>query len=137
MISRGIFMITLVFRDETEFGKVALTGSLSLPSGPLTILELLLRRIEADSRLFLAAHDEPYRGLVQPLRVTTDDNEIVLSTPDDPDVAALLDVAVAALSDGRLELMFDDDVITAPTDLIQPREGATVVFIKAGLLLAT
>ena len=87
--------IAVSFFDESGLGDNLHAGTLELPA-ELTVVEMLLRRVEFDCRTFAAGLDEPFRGLVQPLEVKEVDDEVVLSTPSSPDSTLLLDVAVRA-----------------------------------------
>ena len=131
----NITEIAVTFVDESDLGDNLHTGVLELPA-ELTVLELLLRRVEFDCRTFAAGWDEPFRGLVQPLEVTEVDDEVVLSTPASPDSTLLLDVAVRAFSDGILDIYLGEQPLAGATDIVRISTESKITFVKRSPLVA-
>ena len=131
----NITEIAVTFVDESELGDNLHTGVLELPA-ELTVLELLLRRVEFDCRTFAAGWDEPFRGLVQPLEVTEVDDEVVLSTPASPDSTLLLDVAMRAFSDGILDIYLGEQPLAGATDIVRVSTESKITFVKRSPLVA-
>ena len=131
----NITEIAVTFVDESELGDNLHTGVLELPA-ELTVLELLLRRVEFDCRTFAAGWDEPFRGLVQPLEVTEVDDEVVLSTPASPDSTLLLDVAMRAFSDGILDIYLGEQPLAGATDIVRISTESKITFVKRSPLVA-
>ena len=131
----NITEIAVTFVDESDLGDNLHTGVLELPA-ELTVLELLLRRVEFDCRTFAAGWDEPFRGLVQPLEVTEVDDEVVLSTPASPDSTLLLDVAVRAFSDGILDIYLGEQPLAGATDIVRVSTESKITFVKRSPLVA-
>lgn len=130
-----IKQIAVSFFDESDLGDNLHAGTLELPA-ELTVLEMLLRRVEFDCRTFAAGLDEPFRGLVQPLEVKEVDDEVVLSTPSSPDSTLLLDVAVRAFGDGSLEIYQGEQQLMHVTDIVRNSGEVPITFVKRSPLLA-
>lgn len=127
--------IEVAYRDENEWGEVLLEGSLVLPAMEMTVLELLLRRINDDIRRHALSWDEPYRGLVQPLLVEETGNEIVLSMPS-PCSATLVDAAINALQAGQLQIAYGARTLDSATATLTPAGRDSLLFVKRAPLIA-
>ena len=94
--------------DEIPGKERRAAGGLRLASERITAGELVRRRVEAEVERFNQAQGVDFFGLVQPTDAELLLNGARLQTPRPLDAASQTAVALAALEQGRILLLFDD-----------------------------
>ena len=122
--------LTVAYIDRTGGGQLLGQGALRLETSSLDAVRLLRARIAADASHHDPRSERPHAALVQALRAEQVGDELVLHSPQAPDQAAQLGVALAALATGELELLVDGTLLAEGATPVSLGSDARLEFVK-------
>ena len=117
-------------RSDSGKGSARTAGSLRLASERITAAELVRRRVEAEVERFNSEQSLVYEGLVQPTDAEAALNGVRLKARRPLDAAAQTAVALEALDQGRILLLFDDRQVEGPEEILTLTGENRMTFIR-------